>query len=127
VRRGEAGSALVEALVATAVLAGVLGATFTALTAAQQRQAALDQRRTALMIARSRLAAVGLEVPAAPGDTEGVQGDFSWRVRIDPSQAETPAVSALGQPELVTVSVRALRGSADLAVLKSLRLATLAP
>jgi hypothetical protein len=117
---GEAGSALVEAVVAAAVLAGVLGATFETVEAAQRRQAALDARRTALMIARSRLASVGAEIPAAPGELAGGQGDFTWRVRIEPSQAE----AAVGAPaELVTVSVAPSRSGADLVVLKSLRLA----
>jgi hypothetical protein len=119
---GEAGSALVEAVVAAAVLAGVLGATFETVAAAQRRQAALDERRTALMIARSRLASVGAEIPVAPGELEGGQGGFTWRVRIEPSQAGDAPMSA--PAELVTVSVAASHGGADLVVLKSLRLAS---
>jgi len=120
---GETGSALVEALVATAIVAGALGATFEAVAAAEHRQAALEQRRLALMVARSRLAAVGVEIPAAPGELEGLDGDLSWRVRIEPAGPDPGVRSRLGAPELVTVAVRPSRGGADLAVLKSLRLA----
>jgi type II secretory pathway pseudopilin PulG len=122
-RGGEAGSALVEALVATAIVAGVLGAMFESLSAADARRSAIDQRRTALMIARSRLAAIGSEIPVVPGEIDGVEGDFSWRVHVEPTQSDTVAVSRVGAPDLVTVAVRPSRGGNDLVTLKSLRLA----
>ena len=122
-KRGERGSALVEALVATAIVAGVLGVTFETLGAADQRHKQVDQRRVALMIARSRLAMVGTEIPAAAGEIDGVEGDFSWRVRVEPTQSDTVAVSRVGPPALVSVAVRPSRGGNDLVVLKTLRLA----
>jgi type II secretory pathway pseudopilin PulG len=125
--RDDAGSALIEALVAAAIVAGVLGAVFESLSAAQQRQAGLEQRRAALMIARSRLAAVGAEIATSPGETDGVQGDFSWRVRIDSGQTDASSASRAGPADLVTVSVRPLRQGADMVELKSLRFAAAAP
>ena len=119
----DVGSALVEALVAAAIVAAVLGVTMETASSAAARRGGLEQRRTALMVARSELAAVGAEIPVMPGEMDGVEGDFSWRVRIDPAQADGTVISRAGSADLVTVSVRSARGGPDLAVLKSLRLA----
>ena len=121
--RNDHGSVFVEALVATAIVAAVLGLMFNAIEAAGARRHAIEIRRTALMIARSELAAVGTEIPVNPGEIEGVEGDFTWRVRIEPGRGAGLGQSLAGTPALVTVSVRTSSGGADLVALKSLRLA----
>jgi type II secretory pathway pseudopilin PulG len=121
--RGDAGSVFIEALVATTIVAAVLGVTFESLAAADRRHRDIEQRREALMIARSELASVGAAVAVTPGDVEGVEGDFSWRIRIDAGPSETTVASRVGAPDLVTVSVRPLQGGPDMVVLRTLRLA----
>jgi hypothetical protein len=116
---------LVEALVSAAIVSAVLGVTFEAVSGAEFRRAEVERRRTALLIARSEMAAVGAEIPVVSGETNGVEGDFTWRVRIDPAEGGQTAIGQVGPPELVTVSVRAARGGRDLVVLKSLKLTEL--
>jgi hypothetical protein len=116
VSRNEQGSALLEALVSAAVVAAVLAAAFQVTAQAHRRQAAIEQKHTALLIAQSELSAVGSAIPAAVGETSGVDGDYSWRVRAEPAQGGAARLL------LVTASVRRTDGPADLAVLKTLRL-----
>jgi hypothetical protein len=121
-RRGDSGSAFIEALVATAIVASVMAAMFMAIDQAGARGRAVEGRRAALLIARSRLASVGPEIPVTPGQVEGASGNFLWRVRIEPDQQDALASSLAGAPSRVTVSVRRADGGGDLVVLKTLRL-----
>jgi hypothetical protein len=63
-----------------------------------------EDRRMAMMIARSQLAAVGSIIPSVPGLTEGTNGDFYWRVDIEP-YAGGPAPGSAGVLCTVTVTV----------------------
>lgn len=120
IRAGDTGSALVEAVVSAAVVAMVLLAVFHTQGDSERRHEAFAQRRMALMIARSQLSAVGSAIPTLPGESAGLDGDYSWRVRIEPSDEGSEQGAA--PLDLVTVSVRRGQGGADLAVLKTLRL-----
>jgi len=88
-KRSEAGSALVEAMIGSAIVAGSLAAMYAAIYESSARNRMAEERRTAMMIAQSELAAVGSTIPAAPGITEGTNGDFYWRVDIEPFGANT--------------------------------------
>jgi hypothetical protein len=120
----DGGSAMLEAVVAVAITAGVMGAAMQATASVHARQIQTAARRSALLIARSELDAVGAEIPLAPGETEGRQGDFVWRVRIEPMESQALAVSRAGAAQRVTVAVRPAGGAGDLIVLKTLRLAS---
>lgn len=111
------GSVLIETLIAIAILATMLGVTFQAVGATAHRVRAIDNRSQAMLVARSRLAAVGSVIPARPGVTTGVDGPFAWRVDVSPyAQGALPL-------HRVRVSV-ALRGQDNpLASLASLRTA----
>jgi general secretion pathway protein I len=122
--RRDEGSVFVEALVACAVVAAVLAGLFEVIEASARRRVALETRREALMIARSEIAAVGVEIPVAPGQIEGVQDDYRWRVRVDQPLAQSAAISRAGQLYPISVSVAPARGGADLIVLNTLRLAS---
>lgn len=102
--RGEAGSALIEAMVGAAIVAITLAAMYSAITGSAARNRMAEDRRMAMMIARSEMAAVGSVIPAAVGITEGANGDFYWRVDIEPYGAGPPP-SIVGQLCLVTVVV----------------------
>lgn len=118
--RREAGSALVEAMVAVAIIAMMLAVTYRSVGESVLRSRAAEASRTAAMIAQSRLALVGSEIPLTPGETTGVDGDFAWRIEIDSTEEDA---SATGHLLAVTASVRGASGGADRAVLRTLRLA----
>ncbi len=117
--RREAGSVLVEAMVAVAIIAMMLAVTYRAVGESVLRSRAAEASRTAAMIAQSRLAAVGAEIPLTPGETTGVDGDFAWRVEIDPTNEDA---STMGHLLAVTASVSGRSGGTDRAVLRTLRL-----
>jgi len=117
--RREAGSVLVEAMVAVAIIAMMLAVTYRTVGESVLRSRAAEASRTAVMIAQSRLAMVGSEIPLTLGETTGVDGDFAWRVEIDPAVEDT---SAMGHLLAVTASVRGRSNGADRAVLRTLRL-----
>jgi hypothetical protein len=118
--RGEIGQALVDAMIGSAIVAMTLAAMFGAIRDSAARNRMAEQRRTAMLIAQSELASVGPVIPAAPGVTEGTEGDFYWRVDIEPYDAGIPP-SIVGQLCKVVVIVADAR-RAPLATLTSLTL-----
>jgi hypothetical protein len=118
-REKDAGSVLVEAMVAVAVIAMMLAVTYRAVGESVLRARAAEASRAAVMIAQSRLAMVGAEIPLSPGQTAGVDGDFTWRVAIEPAPEDA---SSMGRLMTVTAAVRDRAGGADRAVLRTLRL-----
>jgi len=91
--RGERGSVLVEAMVGAAIVAITLASMYNAITESAAHNRMAEERRYALMVAQSQLAMVGPIIPAVPGVTEGTEGDFFWRVTIEP-------YGSSGQPQL---------------------------
>jgi general secretion pathway protein I len=107
-RRRESGSALVEAMIGAAIVAGTLVGMFEAIRESAAHNYMIEQRRTALMIAQSELAAVGATIPVAVGTTEGTEGTYYWRVDIAPygtSQAQ-PGFGTPPNPAGVLCSVQ---------------------
>jgi hypothetical protein len=117
--RRDGGSALVEAMVAVAVIAMMLAVTYRAVGASVLNARAAEASRIAALIAQSRLALVGAEIPLSPGETTGVDGDFAWQVRIEPEPAE-PSIA--GPLLSVTASARRRTDPVDRAVLRTWRL-----
>ena len=120
--RRDGGDVFIEALVATAIVAMILAATFRVITDGAARERMTEGRRLALLVAKSELAAVGADIPLAPGESAGFAGDQVWRVDISPYAAAGAANSA-GALMRVQVAVRSRAGGGDLVVLDSLRLA----
>jgi type II secretory pathway pseudopilin PulG len=78
--RGERGFALLEILVAFAVLALGLGAISTGIVVAIRSDQRTQTNRAALRIAQSRLEAAGISESLAPGYREGqISQKFRWR------------------------------------------------
>jgi hypothetical protein len=71
-------------MVGAAIVAGTLAGMYEAIRESAAHDHMIEERRAALMIAQSELAAVGSIIPASPGTTEGTDGDFYWRVDIAP-------------------------------------------
>jgi hypothetical protein len=114
-RTGETGSILIEALVAVLIVAAVTGLWFeTVARVAGQHERAAD-RRTAMLVAQSQLATVGVLNVVVPGETRGRNADFDWRIAIEPNPDAGPGVD--------TVEVSVSRdGKGRLATLRTLRL-----
>lgn len=78
---GETGHVLVEALIAVLIVAGMTGLLFDTLSAQARAARQLDERRAAVLVARSRLAAaLAGEAMADEGETDGLH----WSLSIEP-------------------------------------------
>jgi hypothetical protein len=91
-------------MIGAAIVSITLASMYLAIRESAARNRMAEDRRMAMMIAQSELAAVGTLIPAAPGITEGANGDFYWRVDIEP-YGGGPAPSIAGQLCTVTVTV----------------------
>jgi hypothetical protein len=107
-RRRDGGSALVEALIGSAIVALTLATMYRSVTDSASRNRTAEEKRFATLIAQSELATVGPIVPVAPGVTTGVELGYPWRIEIDPVPGAP--VSTAGQVWRVTVSVRNPKG-----------------
>ena len=119
--RRDGGAIFVESLVAAAIVAMILATTFRVIADGAARERESEQRRMALLVAQSELAAVGVEIPLEPGENEGVSGDMVWTVDVAPYSDESGASSA-GDLSKVVVSVRPRAGGRNLVALETLRL-----
>ena len=117
----EDGSVFVESLVAAAVVALVLAATCRTVADSAARHRLIEARRTALMVARSQLAAVGFAIPVSAGVVSGSDAGYSWRADMAPCAFDQVANTA-GQLYCVSVSVQSRDGGRPLATLNSRRL-----
>lgn len=112
---------MIEAMVAAAIVALMLAALYRGIADSAHREVLLAQKRGALLIAQSELAAVGAVVPLSRGVSGGVDGGYIWRIDVEPYAASQGAGNA-GTLWNVTVSVRAKGGSVNLVTLRSLAL-----
>jgi type II secretory pathway pseudopilin PulG len=119
-RRSEAGSLLVEAIIAAGIVAMMMAALYTSIAGSAARQQMVSDRRLALLVARSAIATVGEETPATVSTTTGVNGDYGWRIDIAPYGGDlTP--SAAGPLGVITVQVFKGGQGRSLATLRTLR------
>lgn len=111
----ESGSVLVEALVAVLIVAGMAGLWFDTLGQGARQQHSLADRRTAMLVAQSQMATVGVITMIAPGETRGSDAGMDWRANVEPFADGGEGL------DKVTVSV-GRPGDGDLATLQTLRL-----
>lgn len=114
----ERGSILVEALVASLILAAMLGVSFEAMQSGARQISVVERRRGAMLVAQSRMAGVGVLPSAVLGQTEGRDGDMGWKMVISPL---APA-NRVGKLVDVRVVVRDGQNGQALASLHSVRL-----
>jgi hypothetical protein len=119
-RAADAGSVLVEAMVAVAVIAMMLAVTYRATGDSVLRARAAEASRAAILVAQSRIASVGAEIALTPGETTGVDGAYAWRVEVAPAAEDA---SATGRLMSVAAEVRDRNGALR-ARLRTLRLAS---
>lgn len=121
-RRGkrEQGFTLPEALVASAIVAAMLGVTLNVVQNNARAARINEERRAALLVAQSQLAVAEVAVPGRFAIREGRSGAIEWQVRIEPYR------SALASPALdqITVSAGAGPSGKPLVELTTLRVAT---
>jgi type II secretory pathway pseudopilin PulG len=109
----ETGSVLVEALVAVLIVAAMAGLWFDTLAQGVRQQRTLADRRTAMLVAQSQLAAASVRNPSGQ-ESSGVNAGMEWRTSIEPFPAAGEGI------ERVTVTVGRAGGTA-LASLQSLQ------
>jgi len=122
-RRERAGSVLVEALIATAIVATILVGMFGVIGDSVSRNGRVEARRTALMVARSQMASVGFSTPLSEGAITGVEeGGYAWRTEVGRCPGDDGARSAAGSLHCVSVDVRAPGSERPTVTLRSRRL-----
>jgi type II secretory pathway pseudopilin PulG len=124
-RTGERGFAMVETLIATAIIAAMLGLTFQVISTASRASAMQRDQRRAALFAASVMARVGADIALAPGATDGRTDGLDWRVEIEPYRPDSSDDAPESQ-HLVRVAVSVTlpsseRGRIDL---QSLRFAS---
>jgi prepilin-type N-terminal cleavage/methylation domain-containing protein len=103
-RRSERGFTLPEALVASAIVAAMLGVTLGVVQSNARAARINEERRAALLVAQSQLAVAGVAVPGRFAQREGQSGGVRWALRIEPYRA------ALASPALDRITVTAGEG-----------------
>lgn len=118
--RKEQGFTLPEALVASAIVAAMLGVTLNVVQNNARAARINEERRAALLVAQSQLAVAEVAVPGRFAVREGRSGMIDWRLRIEPYR------SAFASPALDQITVSAGSGPSGqpLVELTTLRVAT---
>ena len=114
----QSGFALVETLIATAIIAGMLGVTFQAIQASARTSQMVEDRRLATLVAQTQMAAIGASVTGNFGETRGTTSGINWRITAVPYQQGQSG----GRIKLDLISVSAGNGARELVTLRTLRL-----
>ena len=114
----QSGFAMVETLVATAIIAAMLGVTFQSIEIGARQTRLVEDRRQAMLIVQSQLSAVGAARSDMLGDTKGLTSGISWRLTVRPFRAGQPSVARL---EEVTVTASLETDPRPLVILKTVR------
>lgn len=114
------GFALVETLVATAIIAVMLGVTFQSIELGARQTRMVEDRRQAMLIAQSQLSAVGAARSDVFGDSKGLTSGIGWRLTVKPYRTDQPSVARL---EEVTVTAGLADDPRPLIILKTVRVA----
>lgn len=117
-RGDEKGFALAETLVATAIIAAMLGVTFQSIESGARQTRMIEDRRQAMLIAQSQLTAVGSAQSTSLGETSGITSGIRWRLSVQPYRANEQSGAKL---ELVSLTAGLEREKRDLVILKTIR------
>jgi Tfp pilus assembly protein PilV len=100
----EWGFTLPEALVASAIVAAMLGVTLNVVQNNARAARINEERRAALLVAQSQLAVAEVAVPGRFAAREGESGGIGWQLRIEPFRG------AIASPALDQITVTAGEG-----------------
>jgi prepilin-type N-terminal cleavage/methylation domain-containing protein len=118
-RRQDEGFTLPEALVASAIVAAMLGVTLNVVQNNARAARINEERRAALLVAQSQLAVAEVAVAGRFAEREGRSGVIDWQLRVEPFRG-TIASPALDQ---ITVTAGAGPSGQPLVELTTLRMA----
>jgi prepilin-type N-terminal cleavage/methylation domain-containing protein len=122
--REDDGFTLVETLVAFVIMAAVATMLYRGFSGGLRVSGVAEGAETALLVAKARLAALGVETSLQAGGQEGREGDVAWEIATRPYLAADGADRAARQSAFwatVTVSWRDPRAART----RSLQLTTL--
>ncbi len=119
-RATQNGFALVETLIATAIIAVMLGVTLQAIALGARQTRMIEDRRQAMLIAQSQLSAAGAAQSDVFGDSNGLTSGIRWRITRRPYRTDQPSVARL---EEVTVTAGRADDPRALIILKTVRVA----
>ena len=119
-RDNESGFALAETLVATAIIAAMLGVTFQSIEAGARQTRQIEDRRKAMLVAQSQLTAVGSAQSTSFGETSGLTSGIRWRLSVQLYRANEPSGARL---ETVSVTAGLASDKRDLVILNTIRVA----
>jgi general secretion pathway protein I len=123
--QNDGGFAVLEALVALAIVALALGVLLAVLTDGIRRQGRAESVASAVLDAQSLLARIGADVPLRAGVTGGtLPNGLHWQLRVEPygDAADRKAWPAAAYRVLVEVTAEDEDASVPLARLATLRL-----
>lgn len=116
-RKDTAGYVLVEAMIGVLIVGAMTGLLFETVGGRTRMVHQIEQRRTAIMVARSQMAAAMTATnPAGEGDW----GDLHWTVSVEPRDSGSRGSGLVLEDVAVTVAESAAP-SRPLVVLRSLR------
>jgi type II secretory pathway pseudopilin PulG len=123
--RKAGGFALVETLVASAIIAGMLGVVFQVIETGARQIRSVENRRLAILVAQSQLAAVGAAQNNSFGETTGVTGGVRWRIKITQRRGNSSSAARLEDVVVTTGMDDATvnKDRRDLFVLRTVRVA----
>ncbi len=96
---------MIEALVALAIVAVMAGLVFTTVSQTSHAARIIADRRAAVLLARSVLAAATVDTATAPVPARGTDGPLAWSVTRDNYEGAGGGVTRLEQV-VVTISLR---------------------
>jgi type II secretion system protein I len=117
-RKNQSGFALVETLVATAIIAAMLGVTFQTVQNGARQTRMIEDRRRAMLVAESQLQAVGAGQSSSFGETRGLTSGIRWHLTLRPFRSDQPSGAPI---QLVSVSAGLEGEKRDLITLKTIR------
>ncbi len=118
-RAKEAGYSLIETLVAIAIIAGALGVTAQVISSGARQTRAVEDRRLAILVAQSQMAAVGAAQNSRFGDSRGVTDGVRWRIAVKPWSSGVASPVRLEEVVVTT----GLETGGDLFTLRTIRVA----
>ena len=110
-RHNARGMTLIEVLVAFIVLSVTMAVIMQIFSGGMRNARLAESYSRAVLLAESRMAAVGLERPLALGEESGQVGyDMQWRVSVSPAEEEATTNTQLMPVRLYRVRVTAAWG-----------------
>jgi general secretion pathway protein I len=121
---GELGFALVETLIACAIMAAMMAVTYQVVQTSARATWRTQAQQRGVLVAQSVMARLGSDIALAPGSVDGTSDGVVWRVAIDQYRGDgANGRDGAGLLEVI-VSVRTSDDRKALLDIRTLRLAS---